>query len=385
MFFTPPQPIAHTSTSTSKPPVPQYQDEQFQSLLLNRLPAEIRNKIYTHVFTIPSAPTITAAEQGDAVHPLSLLLTCRQINAEANILAFSTYTFLLHSNTEATYLSLRAAVCHLSTAQVSAMTSLSVLSSSNASSFLSNALLIFPNLSYFSVKSLLPRRPTPRERSEKRGCTTSHRSARLAYPIGACSTGITEDRAHLAIARYAPHCLTALLDMVISGKAYKWQSGEMWSVQWPQLDSPHIYSKIQCDKDELLEELVMDSDGIGAIDGVDMCVCGCGDVSWTGAVLVQQRGRRVNVDIVYCGEPDTPDLNIEYVPKVTLVPGTAPASEVVAEGAGFRYEADEEYWEAMRRRNGNVGALWRGMWRTTAAWPAAAMAYNNESYLKLKA
>lgn len=385
MFFTRSQPIAHTPTSTPKPSVPQYQDTQSQSLLFNRLPAEIRNKIYTHVFTTLPAPTITAAEQGNAVHPLSLLLTCRRINAEANILAFSTYTFPLHPNTEATYLSLCAALSHLSTAQVSAMTSLSVLSSSNASSFLSNALLILSNLSHFSVKSLLPRRPTQSERSEKRACRTSHRSAGLAYPIGACSTAITEDPAHLAIARYAPHCLTTLLHTVSSGKAYKWQSGEMWSVQWPQLDSPYIYSKVQCDKDELREELVMDSDGIGTMDGVELCVCGCGNVSWTGTVLVQEGGRRVNVGIVYCGQPDTPDPNIEYVPKVVLVPGTAPASGVVAEGAGFRYEADEEYWEATRRRNGNVGALWRGVWRTTAAWPAAAMAYKNESYSKLTA
>lgn len=65
------------------------------SPFLSRLPAEIRNEIYLHVFlvdppfsTSPWHPTHILAH-----HPLSLLLTCRLVNSEASVLAFRVYTF----------------------------------------------------------------------------------------------------------------------------------------------------------------------------------------------------------------------------------------------------------------------------------------------------
>ncbi|KAF1930521.1 uncharacterized protein M421DRAFT_3572 [Didymella exigua CBS 183.55] len=350
-----------------------HQDTQAQSPLLNRLPAEIRNKIYIHIFTIPSS--VFPADQR-APHPLSLLLTCKRVHAEAHILAFRTYTFPLRSWISATYIHLSASVSHLPASYMSAIHSLSVPSSRNTGAFLANALLVFPHLRQFIVNS-----ETTGSRGAQSGkCSVSRASNRLAFPAGVCDTAVTEDPAHRAVARYAPHALTALLATVTEGSAYRWQKGRTWRAEWPQLNSEYLYSAIQCDGHEVREELIMDGDAVGLAGGVDVCVCGCEVVSWTAAVLVQEGGRRVHVHVAYCREADEGkcDDASSTSHEIRLVPGIAPASGVVAERAGFRCEPGEEYWEAMRRRNGHLGALCRGLWRK-------AMAFENESYSRLTA
>ncbi|KAF2691417.1 hypothetical protein K458DRAFT_381274 [Lentithecium fluviatile CBS 122367] len=128
MFKPPPPPIP--PRVWSKEPI----NEQKQSAFLTRLPAEIRNEIYRYVFgnsagldgesdynkpskSPSSQPSISI--QGNTCtdstrtpnhptnppntksgikspSPLSLLQTCRLINTEATLLAFSTHTFPLH-------------------------------------------------------------------------------------------------------------------------------------------------------------------------------------------------------------------------------------------------------------------------------------------------
>ncbi|KAJ4401625.1 hypothetical protein N0V91_007797 [Didymella pomorum] len=158
----------------------------------------------------------------------------------------------------------------------------------------------------------------------------------------------------------------------------RWQTGEMWQVEWPQLDSEYMYTKVRSEFNKLEEDLVFDADALGAIDGVDLCGCGCGDVSWTAANLIQEGGRRVRVHIVFCtrAEQYAYDPSWDKYHEVKLIPGTAPESSVIAERAGVRYEPDEEYWEGMRRKNGNLGTWCRGLWKR-------AMAFENESYSRL--
>lgn len=206
----------------------------------------------------------------------------------------------------------------------------------------------------------------------------SHASGGPAYPTGVFDELITRQPENRAVARYAPHAITALVHAVTLGEAYKWQTGEKWRVEWPQLESSYMYTKVQFKFDELEEDLVMDTDALSVIDGVEICGCGCGDVSWTGADLVQEGGRRVHVRMVYCRRVDqyAYDESLNKHHKTRLIPGTTPASSVVAERAGIGYEPDDEYWEGMRRKNGDLGALCRGLWRK-------AMAFENESYSKL--
>ena len=139
-----------------------------------------------------------------------------------------------------------------------------------------------------------------------------------------------------------------------------------------------MYTKVQSEFNELEEDLVFYADALGAIDGVDLCGCGCGDVSWTSVDLAQEGGRRVRVHIVFCTWTEQyaydPSRNKSH--EIKLIPGTTPASNTVAERASVGYEPDEEYWEGMRRKNGNLGAWCRGLWKR-------AMTFENESYSRL--
>lgn len=344
---------------------------QDHSLFFTRLPAEIRNKIYTSVFTRISS-VFPNHRQHKLPHQLSLLATCKRVHAEAHILAFKTYTFPLPS-ANTTYAHLRSRASHVSAQHISCITSLSALGTNNPATSLTNALLLFPSLQSFIVQEsgMHLASATPG------CCRRDHASAGLAYPTGVLD-GATRRPENRAVARYAPHALTSLVHAVSSGEAHKWQNGETWGVEWPQLESSYMYTRLRFDFNEVDEDLVMDTEALSAVDGVDLCACGCGDVSWTGAVLVQEGGRRVRVRMVCCTREDryADDESLNAYHKIRLVPGTAPASGVVAERAGFRYEPEEGYWEDMRRRNGDLGALCRGLWRR-------AMVFENESYSRL--
>lgn len=354
-----------------KPPQrPGSPDPQTQSPLFTHLPAELRNKIYKHAFTTDAFPIDTSPTP--TPHALSLLQTCHRIHNEASALAFQTHTFPLLS-IEATYLSLRTAASRLHASHLRAIQSLCVPTDRNPGVLLCNSLLLFPRLARFSIY---------RE-------TAQRQHIGGLQSVDSCADNAREPAVR-AVETYVPNALIAVLGSATDGAAYKWQAGERWSVKWPQLGSGYCYTVIKrsgnaamCPRRneggccEVFEELVMDDEAAGEVEGVQMCGCGCKNVAWTGAVLVQEGGRRVGVGIVFRCAPVVVQPK-PVGPKVKLVPGPAPAREVVDERTGFGYEADEEYWEAMRRKNRNLGALCRGLWKT-------AMAFENKSYSRLMA
>lgn len=344
---------------------------QYQCPFFTRLPAEIRNKIYAHVFT-RNTSVFTNRRKPKPPHQLSLLLTCKRVHAEAHVLAFETYAFPLPSTTNA-YVRLRDRVSHVSAQHMMCITVLTALGTSNTAASLTYALILFPSLRTFIVQEGVMHLAgaTP-------GCCRRNQvPSGFAYPMGVLD-GITQRPEDRAVARYATRVLTSLVHAVSSGYAHKWQQGEKWSVEWPQLESSYMYTQVQIEFNEMDEDLVMDTEALSAVNGVDVCACGCGDVSWTGAELVQEGGRRVRVCVAYCTreEQHACDESLSAYYEVQLLPGTTPASDVVAERAGISYEPDEAYWEGLRRRNGNLGALCRALWNR-------AMVFENESYSRL--
>lgn len=174
-----------------------------------------------------------------------------------------------------------------------------------------------------------------------------------------------------AVEKYAPYFFRQVVSAVTAGRDFAWQTGERWAAIWPQLDSALCYSLVQHDTDgHVREELRMDDDAISNTPGVKACGCGCGRVSWTSAVLMQEGGRSVHVDFVYRGDGKRTD---DYVPRVVLVPGSSACGEVGVGERGGGFDPPEEYWEARRRRkNRDLSAVWRGVVRG-AGWPFAVV------------
>lgn len=375
MLFKRSQILTYSWPSTSHSPIQPTQNPQTLSIFLNRLPAELRNEIYTLVFTTSAYQTLKLSASNRPPHPLSLIQTCRQIHNEASFLAFTTHTFPLRPSLQPTYLGLQTAITHLSPPQVNAIRSLSVLSSLDVNSLLSNALLLFPSLDHFVITTTTT---TTAETRPSQGCSHVLPPRLRSSRPGHCFTSWSEatELSLRAIDTYAPPWFVNVIESVEAGRGFRWQTGSKWTAHWPQLDSEMCYSRIQCDGAGLSEEIYMDTDAVGVVPGVSKCRCSCGEVSWTRAVLVQEGGRRVAIEVAYSGklEPEMPKKKKKkYVPAVTLVPGTEPAREVFVVRAGIGYDADEEYWDAMRRRNGNLGALCRGLWKSAVAgWPVAA-------------
>lgn len=102
----------------------------------------------------------------------------------------------------------------------------------------------------------------------------------------------------------------------------------------------------------------MGTDALGTTPGVQICTCGCGHASWTVVVLIQERGRSVHVSVVCRDEGQPPE---EYVPQVLLVPGTDPCGVAIVNEYGIGFSPQEEYWEAKRRKDRNLGAVCRGL------------------------
>lgn len=351
---------ASPQTPTPTPPLP---NPQTQSLLLTRLPPELKNKIYTLVFTAPSlAPHPN--------HPLALLLTCRQIHSTASLLAFTTHTFALGPSLPPTYLALHRAIAHLPGPHAAAIRALSASSSTDTCALLSNALLLLPSLSNFTITTAPP---------HSLRCGPCVRPAdRALPPPHVVGGGAQTQLERAAVSRYAAPWLVDVVAAFTSGRAVKWQTGQRWGAQWPQLDSEACYSVISRDGGgAVLEELVMEgqADGDAAMAGVETCEGGCGGVVWVRAVLVQEGGRQVVVEAVgRRGGTQVRERPRKYVPGVMLVEGARPAEgvdRVREEGIGF--DADEAYWEATRRRNGNLGAVCRGLWKSADKWLNAAV------------
>lgn len=355
MFSKRSQSLPRATAYSPEQPNLSYQHTQAQSLLFNRLPAELRNQIYTQVFATEDSLNVPAQPSSPSPHPLSLLLTCRRINHEATTLAFSTYTFPIGFNIRSTYLSLQNAVSHLSTIQVKAIRSLSVLSGTDAGAFLSNALLVFPHLQRFVIE-------TDRRKGNERIWIPGLQWHQPQHSTSS-ATNMPED-ANLclqAVDKYAPYWLVQIIQDIVGGRAYAWQNGSKWTAQWPQLENELCYSKIQCDQAGLREEIFMDADAVDTVPGVRMCMCGCKNVSWTAATLRQERGRAVSIEVMYCSKGE--EERETQIPEVVLIPGTAPSAQAIVRSCDIRYEPDEEYWDAFRRKNRNIDALCWDLWR----------------------
>jgi hypothetical protein len=333
------------------------------------MPAEIKNEIYNYTFDSEPRELLSIE-----AHPLSMLLTCHKVNYEATNLAFSRHTFpLSHCIQPAVFVSLRVAIAHLSRHQVGAITAVSfdqrrtyvqggqVLRPSN---IIANAMLVFPNLKRFDIRNL---------RSNKPPRSTHHNThvERYAYQCAKVA----------AVQKYVPGWFTTVLESTIDGYAYAWHTGEHWRIDWPQLkDDGHLeIAQYYNHQGDLCYSPSMSARAVGVVRGVQTCPCSCEDVEWTSADLVQETGRTVAVNFAYYGpqERPLPDIGKEQLlrvrlgPKAVILRESAPRLDVI-EGtdcntdlgpSSFAYEATEEYWEDLRRRNGDVGALCRGWWR----------------------
>jgi hypothetical protein len=349
-------------------------NEQGQSPFFARLPPEIRNAIYVYAFS-SEARTGLCLEP----HPLSVLITCQKSYYEASILAFRHTTFPLSASLNLMILqSMRNITTHLSTHQICAITTLShslcgdytdPFTESGAAAIGTNAVLLLPNLMRFEL--CIPR--------GKRRAQEMHRH------FSNISNHMYFDPRWDVIQSHLPHWFTeSFLWPLTQGHSYAWQEGEHWTIEWPQV----AYDKYFDMPDNRYLHLTprMNPEAVGVLRGVHMCPCECGNVEWTSADIVQESGRRVAIDTVYYGPGGIvlPELDHDDALKaihgckaVILKEGSPPIN--VKNGPtyfhrmgmrSFGYEADDDYWETLRRRNGDWGAIWRGVWKVWNAEPS---------------
>ncbi|CAO2649877.1 Nn.00g011690.m01.CDS01 [Neocucurbitaria sp. VM-36] len=342
------------------PPLPPRQscsgahNPQIQSAFLTKLPPEIRNDICRYAFSLNASECIAAKN-----HTLSLLLTCHKVNHEATNLAFYTYTFAIATHLEPTFISLRNKTSHLSAPQIFAITALSydlgrkyTHRNIEVSNIITNGILTFPSLSRFEIYI---------QRGHKYEQEV-HYSPML--------TGRTFNDLHKdAIEKYAPIWFDdRILRPIANGHTFSWQSGDKWTVEWPQVDTPYL-SVINSEDihGELITKPYMGTEAIGAVRGVHLCVCGCDEVCWLSANLVQQTGRRLLIDTFFysaeegfkTSEEQYPHLKIRLRPGAQPLPVTEGPTGANAGTTSFGYEADEEYWDGIRRRNWKLDAIWK--------------------------
>jgi hypothetical protein len=322
------------------------------------MPPEIRNEVYAYAFLSDGC-----AELSLEPHPLSLLLACQRTYLEASILAFKYHIFPLSTSLNpSTFISMRNSTTHLSSSQTHAITTLSyslrkdyteLHHSSGAVSIIANTILLFPYLKRFEI--CIPRgKRKPHEMHSSTLKSDSH-----MYLNAHSGT----------IENFAPHWFTAsLLGPLTQGHAYAWQAGEHWSIKWPQIGNG-AYFGVPNDCYPHLT-LVMSPDAVGNVRGVHMCPCRCGNVEWTAVDVVQETGRKIAIGAVYYGLQygDMPGLERDELLKarrgfkaVILKKGSAPLD--VVDARSYLYEADDDYWEQIRWRNGDWGTIWRGVWK----------------------
>jgi hypothetical protein len=333
-------------------------NEQEHSPFFATLPPEIRNEIYAYAFS-----SNARAELSLEPHPLSLLRTCQKSYYEASVLAFRHSIFPLAASLDlSTYISMQNATKHLSSSQTHAITALSHSLRKNYTEFdrnsgiasiIANAVMLFPNLKRFEI--CIPRGKKRRDEMH------------YNY-VNSGSPAYFDVHAH-SVESYAPYWFNvSFLQYLIKGHAYAWQAGEPWSTEWPQL----VDDKYFGDLDDRYPHLTppMSPDAVGNVRGVHMCPCQCGNVEWTSIDIVQRTGRKVAIDTVYYGAEysEVPELVQEQLLKVRrgckaviLKEGSPPLD--VVDGLSYAYDADDSYWEKMRLKNGNWGAIWRGVWR----------------------
>ncbi|KAF2816083.1 uncharacterized protein BDZ99DRAFT_457995 [Mytilinidion resinicola] len=190
----------HSKTGPVPPPQPNSSPTQPQpQCLFFSLPAELRNQIYTAVFS-----TKTPIKNA-----LSLLSTCRLIHAEATVFAYATITWV---TTKSDYYSLAKSASTLPRAQFTAITHIAYSSRSDYSSiwelsaFIANAVFHFPGL---RTVTLLVRRTDH---------STIHRGRISSTP------GIPVE---------IDDWFAKTIRVFMSGRALTWPKERPWRVEWP--------------------------------------------------------------------------------------------------------------------------------------------------------
>ncbi|KAF1995824.1 hypothetical protein P154DRAFT_333566 [Amniculicola lignicola CBS 123094] len=323
--------------------------DQKKSTFLTKLPAELRNEIYRLVFSGPAVGDLegeTPPVKKTPVHPLSLLLACRQINTEATLLAFRTHTF----NVTATpsYHTLQQSVRYLSPSQVQAITSISTFQCARSCDFITNTLLLFPTITKVQIGM----------KRENKLHLSIHSNEGLGYIYG-------QDFKADAVHKYVPHWFSKALRDMTTGRGFAWQKGQKWTVEWPMMESSACYLMMEQRQGQgVIAVPTMDHvDGL-ALPGVEMCPCKyCGELTWLHATLLQETGRKVQVEAMYYGvvEEDT-KINMKLVEGSERLP----VVKVMA-GTGMQWDADEEYWEGLRKRN---ALEWKKFMKSWVGWDA---------------
>lgn len=358
--------------------------QQAQSSFFLRLPAEIRNEIYEHVFTpdytcvvlndrwekedggmdrakekkekkgvvekefgdigvwgeavdaenqedenttnipqpIPSLPTKSTpkSKRKKPAHPLSLLLTCRLINNEATLLAFNLHPF--PNKSCPTYFTLRQHALALPAPCFAALGALSFTVDPDIHAFVACNDLV----SDFLTNALLL---SPRI-AELEVRVKTFPGAQAAFMRGesrgeAARGRVTTCREHLAV------WFLEALGLTQNGHSCVWQRGEEWELSWPNLHAQ-------------ADDAVWDDPSKRA----HMCRGACVSVfEQPGS------GRKVTVRLVYNWEGEVVHVRQRERLNVTLVPG-AKALELqrVNGESGFVYDPGQEYWDDQRRRMG---------------------------------
>ncbi|KAF2741506.1 hypothetical protein EJ04DRAFT_571586 [Polyplosphaeria fusca] len=356
---------------------------QIECAFYTRLPPEIRNDIYKLVFStnagivtdtakskeqdqsrrspsldiIPRSSTpiaedsttlwkkmiwTTAPPLEPQAHPLSILLTCRRINQEATVLAFNTYAFIF--STVTTFHRLRTSTSHLSRLQFDAISRLAydfdvsfTYNHRQAADFAANAILLFPNISRVELCcrrfSVLPNQ--------------------MHVPFAYREETDFEE----ATRKYVPHWYSDALKDVVENRSFSWQKGSRWKVEWPQIDAdpPEFemeYTYGSYDRPVRLRWVggVPESEE-DAPRGTAMCCCGCGDLVWTKGLLVQETGRRVEIETVFYGCKNEYESERERRGLLVRLREGAERLSLVERSGGMGWEVDRKYWERLRKRN----------------------------------
>ena len=353
------QPPSNKALITRPPPYPQP-----QSLFLTRLPAELRKKIYTYVFTPTHSTT---------AHPLSLISTCRKIHTEASLLASTTHTFPLNaahkSPSDTSHPTLDQITARLSSLpQRTSIRHIAIHHGEATAALLSAALSILPSLSTIALRIPADKNPLcPRAEPSPQDINI--------YPSPAQADDEEGYLHKKAVAQYAPRVFLRVLHEATQPRGMHTallppaaHQQLRWGIEWPQLESEGCYVRIvsggEGDGEGVREELFMDADAISEVNGVQTCFCGEGDahVIWTSAILHRQSEKR-SVAVTFL--PWTEEKKPETVVLRHDDPGKRPSvpSLCGAGAGGLGYAGSELYWEGLRRRNGDLGAVWRGWWR----------------------
>lgn len=365
-------------------------DEQEQSSFAGKLPAEVRNHIYYWIFRHSGdleemniknsfqvqrdscsrpAGDETNAERGyyedgntstsstskslrkklESAHPLSLLSTCRKVNQEATLLAFHHHTFVSRKNASAFH-NLQYRTSTLSSEQINVISSLAyevieshIYYSPHIGSFIASSLLLFPNLANIEVR--ISKRSLIKVQSLLRPHT---------------NYGFESDNERL---NRVPNWLASTIKNVTNGRAFAWQKGQKWSVEWPQEKngSATLVHFLYAVSEH--ESAARAMEGAG---GIEPCVCGCGKSSWLMADLVQETGRRVRVRVLFYGSfADAENSRELQNSRVRLIPGTEPQASINLPGvtqndaSGFGWSPESDYWYELQSKNrGLLSRLW---------------------------